>query len=282
MRIFQTLILIVGLSCPPVSDQVNAQLIRITPNGNGGVNIRAPFVRINTDPNGPTHVRAPFVDVNAPPPYYVQPNFNGGYAPANRLPVYGVPNPGQTVVREPGPINTSDVAPSYQPGISAIAPANSPIPAGQPNNAEFRDVPRNTLPTPPGMKSVLEQPADAGSEQQVLRRDLIASANSLQQSLTRYANANVWQDFLKLPEFVRDDSSWVDGSKINQDQWNQLVKTLSRFDKTNGKPEMHLINTLPEFRGTHQVLTKFVQLVQNHVQHDTAELPPPPTPDTDK
>jgi hypothetical protein len=280
MRIFKSLIF-AGLFTLLVSNQASAQLVQITPNGYGGVNIRAPFVRIHTAPNGPTHVRAPFVDVNAPPPYYQpQPyyfpqNYNGGYPPVYGAPVYGLPNSASAVVgesRSPGP---GSVAPSYPPANFGTPPGNAPIPATQPNNAGTGDWSPNTSSAPQSIKSVLAKPSSDGSETPILRRDLIANANELHLSLTRYPNATVWQDFLKLPEFIRDDANWGEGPTIDPEQWNDLVKTLSRFDTTSGKPKMHLIHNLPEFRRTHESLTSFVRSLQDRVQNATEELPQP-------
>ncbi len=287
MRNFQTLLLFIGLSCQMI-DLADCQLVQINGNGFGGVNIRAPFVRINTNPYGPTHVRAPFVNLNAPPayyqpqPFYVQPNYNGGRPPVYGTPVYAAPDASSNIVVVPGMPDSSDNAPSYQAGSSAIESSAVPTPARQPNNLVDRELPKNTLPDPSGMKSVLEQPTGSGSELQVLRQDLIASSNALHQSLARYSNAPVWQDFLALPGFVRENSEWRDGSTIDQAQMNHLLKTLSRFEKTNGKAEMHLINNLEEFRRTHQELSNFVQHLQNQIQQDTVDLPAPPDQNGDK
>lgn len=280
MRIFKSLIF-AGLFAFLVSKQATAQLVQITPNGYGGVSIRAPFVRIHTDPYGPTHVRAPFVDVNAPPPYYqpqpyyIPPTYNGGYPPVYGAPAYGFPNSAPAVVGESRSPVPGNVAPSYPPANFGTAPGNAPIPAVQPNNAVPGEFSPNTSSAPPSIKSVLAQPSGDGGQIPVLRGDLISSADGLHQSLTRYPNATIWQDFLKLPEFVRGDANWDESSTIDQEQWNELVKTLSRFDTTSGKPKMHLIYNLPEFRRTHEALTRFAQSMQNRVRSATEELPPP-------
>ena len=279
MRKLLTPLLVAGMSCCLMLNPANGQLVQITPNGFGGVNIRAPFVRINTNPYGPTHVRAPFVDVNAPPryyqpqPYYGQPYQNGNYPPAYGTPVYGTP----------ATISPSEVAPSYPAGDPRLEPgtALAPTTARQPIKSTDREPTRNELPAPDGMKSVLETIPNLASDLPAARQNLIASSHELHQSLSQYANATVWQDFLKLPEFVADESSWKTTNAIDQDQLNQLLKLLSRFEKTNGKQEMHLINNLEAFRSTHAELSNFVQLVQDQVQQDTSDLPPAPreTPD---
>lgn len=274
MRNLLTPLLVAGMSCCLMLNSANGQLVQITPNGFGGVNIRAPFVRINTNPYGPTHVRAPFVDVNAPPayyqpqPYYAQPYRSGTYTPAYGTPVYGTP----------GTIGPSEVAPSYPAGDPRLEPGTEPAPvtARQPITSTDSRPMRNELPTPSGMKSVLETIPGLASDLPTARLNLIASSADLNQSLTQYANAPVWQDFLRLPECVADEFRWKAGNAVDQDQLNQLLKLLSRFEKTNSKQEMHLINNLESFQSTHRELSNFVQLVQDQVQQDTSDLPPAP------
>lgn len=280
MRNLLTPLLVAGMSCYLMLNPVNGQLVQISPNGFGGVNIRAPFVRINTNPYGPTHVRAPFVDVNAPPvyyqpqPYYVPPYRNGTYPPAYGAPVYGTP----------ATMSPSEVAPLYPAGDSRLEPGSqaAPVPARQPTRSTDSQPMRNELPAPAGIKSVLETIPNFASDLPTARLNLIASSTELNQSLTQYANSAVWQDFLRLPEFVADESRWKTGSVIDQDQLNQLLKLLSRFEKTNGKQEMHLINNLESFRSTHREMSNFVQLVQDQVQQDTSDLPPAPNETNDR
>lgn len=285
----QTGLLFVGLSCLFVTDQVEAQLIRITPNGYGGVNIRAPLVRINTNPYGPSHVRAPFVVVNSPPPwyqpqpYYVQPPYNSNSnPPIYSAPTYGVPSNGTTIVQPPDSGGSVDVAPSYPPGSYTTESKGAASSDDQPIQAMDREAPLNTNPVEPELKSVLEPAVDRENDIQVVRRDLIASSNALHQSLTRYSNATVWQEYLALPLWVRDDSSLVDSAAIDQDQMNQVMNVFTRFEKTNGAAEMHLINNLEEFRRMHRELASFVGLLQNRSFGDTADFPPPPVQDGDR
>lgn len=106
-------------------NSVQAQLIRISPNGAGGVNIRAPFVRVNTSPYGNTHVRAPFVNLNSPPPAYYQPPY---YQPTQGT-AYGNYAPGQIIQGQPAFGYGMTPQPSVQPGIgpSQIAPSQIPL-----------------------------------------------------------------------------------------------------------------------------------------------------------
>ena len=125
------------------------------------------------------------------------------------------------------------------------------------------------------MTSVLEAPssrADASSPLDEQRQALVDSYQELEQALNQFANANVWQTYLKLPEFVRSPLENGDNpvvvSPVNS---AALSKLLQRFDRAAERPDYHLINKMPSFQLTHENLQTFSDSIARSME----ELPPP-------
>ncbi|MGI9516906.1 MAG: hypothetical protein ACR2NP_07680 [Pirellulaceae bacterium] len=317
MRLSVSLVLIAVFSWFSAIPTAQGQLIRINPNGFGGVNIRAPFVRINTTPYGPSHVRAPFVNVNPGAPYYTpQPYYQPqpvpygsatpGYAPGP-APGYA---PGQVMYESQVP--GSAVTPGISTDIAPATPASNGInrpsspPSNQPAESTRPMIPRANPPaetrrpvtpieagdadTPapapapemaaPELKSVLEPQLLSDQQAEDLRSRLIASTRDLDQSLSVYSNAQAWQEHLRLPQFLLDASTPLKELQLNDEQVVELEKIVTRFDRTSERADLNLVNQFDSFRRVNQQLRQLSQYLNETLQISSEELPVP-APDSD-
>ncbi len=263
MRALCTLMLLIGWILFGSLESASGQLIRIF-SGGGGTSIRVPFVRVETDPVFGTYVRAPLVEINSPP------RFGYGYR------------------AYPGRVYPGTVYPGPRYGLGPVYPPVSPAPANAPGqpvapaaatptpNINGPD-PTGNPPNPSGLNSVLSLDAGPTMDFQQQRRALLDSAQALDRGLSRYSNAQEWQEFLRLPEFLTAPAAHESAADLANEQREQLRDLLKRFDKVSQRSDYRLVNQLEPFRATHLQLSQLSQLVFATGQSQPAreELPPP-------